>query len=100
MQKHTYTSIQQQQQNRKGSPEQYQTIDGEKGADSVQVITDFQGSSFELTSHLLFASHSNLILPCFFLMLAILEFYSLKILIEKERPYRTTVLPQTSSTLS
>lgn len=57
MQKHTYTSIQQQQQNRKGSPEQYQTIDGEKGADSVQVITDFQGSSFELTSHLLFASH-------------------------------------------
>lgn len=53
MQKHTYISIQQQQQNRKGSPEQYQTIDGEKGADSVQVITDFQGSSFELTSRLL-----------------------------------------------
>lgn len=57
MQKHRYISIQQQQQNRKGSPEQYQTIDGEKGADSVQVITDFQGSCFELTSHLLFASH-------------------------------------------
>ena len=40
----------------------------------------------------------SLILLCFFLMLTILEFYSLKILIEKERPYRTTILPQAPHT--
>ena len=57
MQKHTYTATQQEQQNRKSSPAQYQTMDGEKGADSVQAITDCRGCSFELTSHVLFASH-------------------------------------------
>lgn len=37
--------------------------------------------------------HSRLILSCFFLMLTVLEFYSL---IEKGRPFRTTDFPQPS----